>query len=64
MVDDEDDIAISIKLLLDQQGYNADAFTSAKKVLSEFKAGMYKLALLDVRMKEMNGFELNVLESH
>jgi DNA-binding response OmpR family regulator len=26
--------------------------------LSEFKAGMYDLAVLDIRMPEMNGFQL------
>jgi DNA-binding response OmpR family regulator len=35
-----------------------DTFADPKEALSSFKAGVYDLLLLDIRMQDMNGFEL------
>jgi two-component system, OmpR family, response regulator ChvI len=35
-----------------------DTFTDPKEALTSFKAGLYDLLLLDIRMPNINGFEL------
>jgi len=58
LVDDEPDIACLFKLYLEEYGYRVYMYTDPLKALSEFRAGLYGLALLDVRMPHMSGFEL------
>ena len=63
-VDDEPDVVLSLKLGLEEETNNegrafvVNTFTDPANALSNFKAGVYNLLLLDVRMREMNGFEL------
>jgi CheY-like chemotaxis protein len=58
IVDDEADIARFFKLALEHAGFNVDVFNDPIKSLSNYKAGTYDLLLLDIRMPQMNGFEL------
>jgi len=58
IVDDEPDITIALKLYLEIQGFQVDAFTDPGNALAQFKAGFYQLLILDIKMPEMNGFEL------
>jgi DNA-binding response OmpR family regulator len=58
IVDDELDITLALKIYLEEQGYQADAFTAPADALAQFKAGFYHLLILDIKMPEMNGFEL------
>jgi two-component system catabolic regulation response regulator CreB/two-component system response regulator ChvI len=58
VVDDEPDIAAIIKLGLEKEGFIVEAFTEPLKALEQFKSGHYDLALLDIRMTPINGFEL------
>jgi DNA-binding response OmpR family regulator len=58
LVDDEPDVAFSLKLGLEENGYGVDTFTDAELALASFSAGIYDLALLDVKMPQINGFEL------
>jgi two-component system, OmpR family, response regulator ChvI len=51
IVDDEPDITTALKMYLELQGFHVDA-------LAQFKAGLYQLLILDIKMPEMNGFEL------
>jgi CheY-like chemotaxis protein len=39
-------------------GFAVDTFNDPTEALSNFKADLYDLLLLDIRMREMNGFEL------
>ena len=57
-VDDEPDITTSIKKGLEDNGFVVDAFTEPSEALSAFKPELYDLLLLDVKMPQMNGFEL------
>jgi len=57
VVDDEKDIASSIKLGLKKNGFDVDAFTDPQKALDDFKPNVYDLSLVDVKMPKMNGFE-------
>ena len=58
IVDDEPDITRLFKLILEQNGFAVDALNNPLSVLSNYKVGMYSLLLLDVKMPNMNGFEL------
>jgi DNA-binding response OmpR family regulator len=58
LVDDEPDITSSLKIGLERHEFQVDAFNDPKKALAEFKAGRYGIIFLDIRMPQMNGFEL------
>jgi DNA-binding response OmpR family regulator len=45
-------------MYLEIQGFHVDAFTDPVYALAQFKAGFYQLLILDIKMPEMNGFEL------
>ena len=57
-VDDEADITFTLKKELEQSGFSLDVFNDPITALSNFKPEYYDLILLDVKMPEMNGFEL------
>lgn len=58
VVDDEPDIASSIKAGLERRGYQVDSFTSPVEALGRFALGSYQLVIVDVRMPVMDGFQL------
>jgi DNA-binding response OmpR family regulator len=58
IVDDESDITSALKMYLELEGFQVDAFTNPANALAQFKAGFYHLLILDIKMPEMNGFEL------
>ena len=59
MVDDEPDITLILKTALEDSGFfQVDTFNDAELALSVFRPGLYDLAVLDIRMPEMNGFQL------
>ena len=58
IVDDEEDIAYCFKIALECAGFIVDIFNDPIKSLSSYKAGVYDLSLLDIKMPQMNGFEL------
>ena len=58
LVDDEPDITFSFNMALEDHGFVVDTFNDPLQALSSFKVGLYIMAVLDVKMPEMNGFEL------
>lgn len=58
IVDDEPDIAISVKNGLERKGFDVDMYTDPQTALAEFKTETYDLLLLDIRMPKINGFQL------
>jgi two-component system, OmpR family, response regulator ChvI len=58
LVDDEADITFSFSIGLEDSGFKVDTFNNALSALSAFRSGSYKLALLDIKMPEMNGIDL------
>ena len=58
VVDDEIDITLLIKEGLELKGFQIESYNDPQVALHEFKPGFYDLALLDIRMPEINGFEL------
>lgn len=60
VVDDEPDIAAVMKMGLEKHGLEVEAFTEPLMALEHFakKEVVYDLALIDIKMKPINGFEL------
>ena len=58
VVDDEPDLTKISVMALEYYGYKVDAFNDPKEALSKYKPGSYDLIILDIKMPEMNGFEL------
>ena len=58
IVDDEPDLTKISVMALEHYGYKVDAFNDPKEALSKYKPGSYDLIILDIKMPEMNGFEL------
>src|ERR671930_2278617 len=58
LVDDETDITTLFKIALEDAGFIVHAYNDPLIALSEFKPGYYDLAILDIKMQEMSGFEL------
>ncbi|MDQ3839156.1 MAG: response regulator [Thermoproteota archaeon] len=59
LVDDEPDITETFTLALEDSGlYEVYTYNDPIVALSQFRSNFYDLALLDIRMPGMNGFEL------
>lgn len=58
LVDDDSDIVKVFKRGLKAKGLLIDAYISPKEALQSFKPNTYDLAILDIRMPEMTGFQL------
>jgi two-component system, OmpR family, response regulator ChvI len=65
IVDDDLDITRTFGLVLEDSGlYEVDTYNEPLIALQNFRPNFYDLALLDIRMPQMNGFELsNKLEN-
>jgi two-component system, OmpR family, response regulator ChvI len=58
VVDDEVDITLALKLCLEENGFIADTYDNPTCAIKNFKAGVYDLLMVDIKMPGMNGFEL------
>ena len=58
VVDDEYDITLAIKVVLEENGFIVDSFNDASQALENFMTGIYDLVILDVKMPKMDGFSL------
>jgi DNA-binding response OmpR family regulator len=58
LVDDEQDITYTVKIVLENNGFLVDSYNDPTLALSNFKLGFYDLLLLDIRMPKINGFDL------
>ena len=58
IVDDEKDIGRTFKMILENYGFEIDFFTDPAMALETFKPNLYDLTILDIKMPEINGFEL------
>lgn len=58
IVDDEADITQVLKMGMEAHGFQADPFTNPQVALAKFKPAVYDMALLDIRMNGLTGFEL------
>jgi len=58
LVDDDPDIVDVVKRGLEMLGLPVDAFVDPEKALQAFRPDTYDIAILDVRMPRLNGFQL------
>ena len=58
VVDDEPDITLTLRSVLQEGGFEVFSFNDPLLVLKSFKPHYYDLMILDIKMPEMNGFEL------
>ncbi len=54
VVDDELDVNFTIKLALEDEGFEVDIFDNPQIVLSSFKPKFYDLILLDIKMPKID----------
>lgn len=58
IVDDEKDVNLSSRLVLESNGFQVDSFDDPLLALENFKPNSYDLVILDIKMPKMNGFSL------
>jgi len=58
IVDDDPDICVTLRQIFKQNGFIADSFTDPILALGNFKTCLYDLLLLDIKMSQMDGFQL------
>jgi CheY-like chemotaxis protein len=61
LVDDDQDILFTFKSILEAEGYHVEAFVDPNEALSHFTQtdpSYYNLVLTDIRMPNVNGFQL------
>ena len=58
LVDDDVDITHSFSLALQKDGFIVDTYNDPLMALGDFKADLYDLVLLDIKLPKMDGFEL------
>jgi len=58
VIDDEESIRKTIAMTLEHAGYRVDTAENGKKAIEQAKANFYNLALIDVRLPDIEGTEL------
>jgi DNA-binding NtrC family response regulator len=58
VVDDDEGIRKTLSVILQDEGYEVDTAESGKEAILKSNAGFYNLALIDVRLLDMQGTEL------
>ena len=58
LVDNENDICLALKIVLEQSNFIVNYYSNPVIALDEFKANFYDLLVFDIKMSPMNGFEL------
>ena len=58
LAEDEKRMAAALVALLRQEKYDVDHFEDGASALSALESGVYDIAVLDVMMPEMNGFDV------
>lgn len=58
VVDDESDVTIFYRITLEYYGFIVDTFNEPREALLSLKSDYYDLVILDIKMPDMNGFEL------
>ena len=58
VVDDESDVCFMLEKVLGENGFVVDSYEDPFIALKRFKAHLYDLVILDIKMPELNGFAL------
>jgi len=58
IIDDEPDIILTLRMALEQNGFRTDSYSDSILAYKNFRAGLYDLVLLDIKMLNVDGFQL------
>jgi DNA-binding NtrC family response regulator len=58
LVDDDETIRTTMKAILEDEGYSVDSAPNGKEAIRKTQEQTYNLALLDIRLPDMEGVEL------
>jgi len=58
IVDDDENIRKVLKTILEEEGYIVELAENAKKAIEKTKRKFFNLALIDIRLPDMEGIEL------
>ena len=58
VVDDDENIRKVLTTILEEEGYLVDSAETAKKAIEKTRKNFYNLALIDIRLPDMEGIEL------
>ena len=58
IVDDDENIRKVLNAILEDQGYNIDSAGTAREAIKKAEKNYYNLALIDIRLPDMEGIEL------
>jgi DNA-binding response OmpR family regulator len=58
IVDDDNDCTFTFKIVLEGYGFKVYSFNNAYLALDEYRSNFYDLAILDIILPGMNGFQL------
>jgi DNA-binding response OmpR family regulator len=56
VIDDEPDVNITLRKVLEKNGFVVDSYENPLLALENFKPHYYDLLILDIKMPEMSGF--------
>jgi two-component system, OmpR family, response regulator ChvI len=58
IVDDEPDVNLAIRIVLEENNFIVDSFNDPLLALENFKANLYDVLILDIKMPKKDGFEV------
>ncbi|MEM2393952.1 MAG: response regulator [Candidatus Bathyarchaeia archaeon] len=58
VIDDDENIREVLKTILEDEGYIVDTAETGEKAIEKTKKGFYNLALIDIKLPDMEGIEL------
>jgi len=58
IIDDDPDATITYRMVLEDSGYKVDSYTDPVLAYKNFKADLYDLVILDIKMPIIAGFLL------
>ena len=58
IVDDDENIRKVLTAILEEEGYTVESVATAKKAIERTRRKFYNLALIDIRLPDMEGIEL------
>jgi DNA-binding NtrC family response regulator len=61
IVDDDENIRETLRVILQQKGYNTDTAKNGQEAIQKSKAQFFNLALLDIKLPDMEGTKLLTL---
>ncbi len=58
VIDDDEVVRKNFKAILELEGYNVDTAVTGKEAIEKSNANFYNLALIDIRLPDMEGTQL------